>query len=566
MDVFFNFGPGESHASEPLRAQVMLRSTLQARSQPLTPTQIEIKLEGNMQGIIIKHDGISRPPPQAAGQRLQTVELTEASDGTQLYMGTADLTLYPDMQQILNLSMVPREAGTLKALTATTLLRTGSLTLSYVNNLSGDIGVADWWVGSPEKPRKLSAIRSPNEIVIHPKLPKVQTEFTNLRDIYYTGELITIEMLVKNGEANAVDITVDVRVPGQDDVPVKVRLASEDRNKDEEDDTSLVNNTGSVLELQMLPASAECWVVVQIQPQSSKDKLTLQAKATYELESPLTTTSSTDIKIVDPFKAQYSINPDLYTGIWPSFFNIGNDDDNSVDLAPSCLTNRWAFHVNLESRADEKLQIKRVEVHLDNIGDGARCNIMETPELSKAVTITSKSPYETVFYLETSRKELEDLRTTHVDASISVHWSRFTQNDIIITTLPTPRLTFPSSEPRVLATSTFADDSDYIYVDLVLENPSTHFLSFNISLEPGESFVFSGPKSINKHLTPISRDTVRYTILPLERETFLRPIFKVVDVHFNKSLHVNPTGAIRSDQGGLLIWSGPGQQPLMPAK
>ena len=107
----------------------------------------------------------------------------------------------------------------------------------------------------------------------------------------------------------------------------------------------------------------------------------------------------------------------------------------------------------------------------------------------------------------------------------------------------------------MLASSTdSASLKGLVHLDYTLENPSMHFLTFNLTMEASEHFAFSGPKTTVVQLLPISRHTVRYNLLASKRGLWIQPQLTVVDTYFNKTLKVLPTENMRSDKKGLLIW------------
>jgi hypothetical protein len=109
-------------------------------------------------------------------------------------------------------------------------------------------------------------------------------------------------------------------------------------------------------------------------------------------------------------------------------------------------------------------------------------------------------------------------------------------------------------EPRVLASATTTTTPGLIHMEYVLENSSTHFLSFNLVMEASENFAFSGPKTTAVQVMPLSRHTVRYNLFAAKRGLWIQPQLVVIDTYFNKNLRVLPTGEMRADKKGVLVW------------
>ncbi len=96
-----------------------------------------------------------------------------------------------------------------------------------------------------------------------------------------------------------------------------------------------------------------------------------------------------------------------------------------------------------------------------------------------------------------------------------------------------------------------------VHLDVTIENPSSHFLTFGLSMEPSDEFAFSGAKQTTLHVLPVSRRSVSYRLLPLVRGAFVRPNLVVRDKYFQKVLRIIPTESMKIDKDGLLVWVPP---------
>ena len=96
--------------------------------------------------------------------------------------------------------------------------------------------------------------------------------------------------------------------------------------------------------------------------------------------------------------------------------------------------------------------------------------------------------------------------------------------------------------------------SPFTPINPLVENSSTHFLTFNLVMEASEHFAFSGPKTTAVQVMPLSRHTVQYNLFAAKRGLWIQPQLVVIDTYFNKNLRVLPTGDMRSDKKGLLVW------------
>lgn len=66
-------------------------------------------------------------------------------------------------------------------------------------------------------------------------------------------------------------------------------------------------------------------------------------------------------------------------------------------------------------------------------------------------------------------------------------------------------------------------------MDYTLENPTSHFLMFDLTMEASEEFAISGPKLKSCNILPMSRQTVSYNLLPMMKGEWISPQLRVVD-------------------------------------
>ena len=176
----------------------------------------------------------------------------------------------------------------------------------------------------------------------------------------------------------------------------------------------------------------------------------------------------------------------------------------------------------------------------------------------------SLTPVEAPFLLDLQRISFEERRSSFIDTVLHLKWRR--QNSgpgscLNITKIPIPRLPIYGSEPRVLAVAKKAPKPPYhIHLEYAIENPTNYFLTFNIVMEANEAFAFSGPKQVALQLAPLSKVEVRYHIWPFVRNVWIRPVLRVEDRYFNKTLACIPAG-VRGTMGmdkekRLLGWVG----------
>jgi hypothetical protein len=161
------------------------------------------------------------------------------------------------------------------------------------------------------------------------------------------------------------------------------------------------------------------------------------------------------------------------------------------------------------------------------------------------------------FDLAVQKLVLGDRQTVGLDLALQIGWRRQNSEVANVAILEVPRLVVPMAEPRVLLTvSPAAIESVRAYrLNFLIENPSMHFLTFNITMDASDDFAFSGSKTVALSLVPISRHILQYLILPDKTDQWIEVHLKVVDAYFGQTLKVLAGGeGVKTDKkGGVLI-------------
>jgi hypothetical protein len=265
---------------------------------------------------------------------------------------------------------------------------------------------------------------------------------------------------------------------------------------------------------------------------------------------------------VRPFEANYEFLPRVHPQPWPNFFSVDEELlEKDSESTPGGLSQRWCLNSKVVSFALEPLVIEKMSLKLLSVGGGSMCNV--EPE----VLVSPETPHiapeelrESNFLLDIQKMTLGDRLPTPLNFALEIDWRRRssddeTSNDVTTSILEIPRFVVPMGEPRVLSSASPSSTlPGLIHLEYTLENPSTHFLTFNLMMEASEHFAFSGPKTTVVQLVPLSRHTVRYNILAAKRGLWIQPQLVIVDTYFNKTLRVLPTGEMRADKKGILVW------------
>lgn len=168
------------------------------------------------------------------------------------------------------------------------------------------------------------------------------------------------------------------------------------------------------------------------------------------------------------------------------------------------------------------------------------------------------------FPLDIQRLTFEDRRPSYLEMILHIKWRRKTssnQSRLNRTKLTIPRLPIYGSEPRILAVAKKAAAPPYhIHLEYSIENPTNYFLTFNLVMEANEAFAFSGSKQSALQLAPLSKVDIRYHIWPFVRNAWIRPVLRVEDRYFNKTLAcipAGPRGTMAMDkEKGVGVWVG----------
>lgn len=485
---------------------------------------------------------------------------------------SANLKFEPDQVRVFNLMIPLRDPDSFHATGASLVLKHQETTLEHVLSRPSDVQCPHWWLRSGDILVKKPLPRAePNSIQVLPKPPKVQLRILNLKEQYFTGEKVALEIQILNEEAE--DVDAFVHAEGQDDAEVSLDLAWRN-NKNEANDTDMLN-----LRIGNIPSGGATACPLEFMAPADVSEYTLRLQVNYKLasdpETPVMKTLESVIPFVSPFEANYDFGPRLYMGMYPNYFSLPGlaVDGNDQQERARGLTQRWCLTSRVASFSSKPLIIESTELVINRVTNNALCSVKDSTKPEKLPrTMLSEEMIDVPHILEVRKLTLEDRRPSILDLSLAITWRRqgADQEESTKTLLAVPSMTIPSAEPRVLCTvkkPTSADDQT-ITMSYMLENPSMHFLMFNLTMEASDSFAFSGPKHRSVSLTPMSRVEVEYRMLVYDVEEealiehggekghWISPALRVVDAYFQKTLRVlEAEDGVRShDNGGLGVW------------
>ena len=547
--------------------QVVLRSMAHEKYKPLVFSQICLKFNGGLRDVAINHDSEVESQATTADNSTQLYKLFLQKTQHEGLAGSGDLTFSPGQTKVFSLKALPLDAGYVNlsriALCVTTDRFDFDISISNPDQLRQD----QVWVSSG---RELSKIPLGSEgstaITILPKPPKLRIELPNLAKAYFTNEHVALDLYVINDEEEDSNVNLEVKLLGsEEEIPSALRWATADDGSEETPSDGIELTLAKRLSLssalgQIKPTETRRKTLYfRASPQTADVSMEIHARyhLVSDLETPISRTLLADMHFMRPFEANFDFRPQIQPQAWPSYFQMHDPDEDST---PTGLIQNWAMTASIASFASSSLLIEAVSLQLIAIHENATCHITPKDPPSEPITLLPSDMHERHFALELQKPTLDDRRTTYADLQLHITWCRdnnpISQSPSNSIVLPIPEFVVPFGEPRVLASAhtNRAQEPHIIELEYTIENPSMHVLTFSVGMDASEEFAFSGPKATAVQLVPLSRHTVRYTILPLRKAKWIAPVAKIVDVHWNKMLKPIATAGLRSDRRGVLVW------------
>ncbi|GAB0134562.1 hypothetical protein EsDP_00002927 [Epichloe bromicola] len=583
----FVFRTKESKAGDYCKAQLTLTSNAMPDSSLISIVSVRIDFKDSLKPIIIHHTS-SEAGETFGNTHLAEVVLEEesakgdAGDLPSKLTGPCDLWLKAGQRRVLEMAIPLREPGEAEVSSVTVHCENKAFDLQYTRLFRETDPVTGWYFSGAEKPRQLRA--HARTLHIKPRPPKLQITLLNPSTQYYTDETVQIVVELRNDEEEAAHVKIDTQLLGES-APCftlqigEVEFAGAAAEEDGEGTQAMGVTVGTIA------SGASVKMRLRICPTSTSSTLDLHLRATYHLESdtatPILQVLPLQLDIVGPFEANYDLVPKLHSEPWPSLFDCDGvpsaaDDDGGAAAAPQGLAQKWCLMCRYASFASEDLVVMGTEMQVVSCIGAARWNVLTRPEEEKpavaaaaadGITVPPKTMHESQFDLVVQKMSLDDRHPVTLDLAFIIKWRRKSaseadngddnDNSVNTTAMPVGQYLVLGSEPRVIATAMHSSPSAparLLQIDMTIENPSNHFLTFGLTMDPSDTFGFSGPKQTTVHLLPMSRRSVRYRLLPFVRGDYVRPGITVRDKYFQKVLRIIPTEAMKIDKDGLLVW------------
>lgn len=582
----FAFSTHNVFVGEPLECQISIQSRAHRGLPSIHLSEIKVVFEGGLKPVYLVARENEDGKHGESVDEFVDVHLVDSSSPTlpgnkrssagaiASQIGITNLTMTPSQTKIFRLRVVPREAGEISIASVTLIVNDEKFTLAVT---STDVGgsVAQWWESKGGSPTRRTLGQESNAfhgINVQPKPPKLQIEAPRLRKSYYTNEAISIDFDIVNEEEEDAIVTVEARMISPVEGAAKLKWS----DSDESNAPSTSSGAGVLAlphrELGTISFRGKSSVAIRLTDTVAAVDHEVEVVARYRLvsepETILTRTLTVDVGVIRPFEANYDFAPLLDRDIWPSFFEAPPADTDSS--TPLGLRHLYSVAANLYSFATEPLAIEAILLTATKVMGGAVCSSstgIVRPEAETEITKDSTTisslirPDQTErfsFDLSVQKLVLGDRNPVRVDLALEIGWRRQDSDEVNTTVLEVPRLVAALAEPRVMLTisaSSFGSaDVSAHKLTFTLENPSMHFLTFNVSMDASEDFAFSGPKVCALSLVPISRQTLTYRILPNKKGEWIGVHLNVVDAYFGQTLRVLPGGeGVQADKKGNIL-------------
>ena len=478
--------------------------------------------------------------------KISSENLSEGSSGRLgLLYAKADLTLRPGSTKVLCFNDIPGEPGEIAVHSVRLSYSESEFDLDEVitlqDHLQQDVFFQD--IDDQIHQSPLYQARS-GSIRVLPKPPKLRLTLSSMERNLFVDETCVMSLEIINGEDEEVDVNLQLQFSDEgirgptitwhdgDVVDEKQKLAGQ------------------------IPSLESQNHLVSVKTGTQVSEHILQIKATYTIKSDPKTQIFVPLEkeliVQRPFESTHNFSPMLHHERWPHSFSLAEAESDGGQG----LTQRYQLTSQIMNVANMAVNVERVEIETIEVQEAANCVL--TPKSSFTPESLAPSNVKNVsFIIDVQKTELDDRRPTYVDLRLKVSWRPDLPGQTSMVSYQSiPELPIAFGEPRVLATaSSLPDPSSTLQLDYMIENPSIYSLQFSVMMEVSDEFAFSGSKNIMMQLQPLSRQSVRYVLLPLVRGTWIAPQLRVYDVVFHKQLKILGADGVRNDKkGGISIW------------
>ncbi|TDZ33889.1 Trafficking protein particle complex subunit 11 [Colletotrichum spinosum] len=564
MSASFIFKGEDGKAGETSQAQLALKSEAFSDAAAVVFKGLRVDFEGSLKTITLDHS-LDVSAREKGSMSLSDVALTEtprdSEEGASVLGGSANLSLKPGHTNVYEMAIPLREPGEALAASVTLTVETDTFTMEYTT-VFRDLGAEDIRF-SPSLAKRRIVRGNAHVIQVQPRPPKMEIKLAQPLDQFYANEPMELVLDVVNAEDTEAIAKLDVHVFGEQIPPFRVQVEDQD-DHDAQPGQEEAKLTG--VPLGTFGTAQSTRVKVKLDPVQLTTSYDVTLRVFYHLVSdPATLIMQilpVQVSVANPFEANYDLIPRLHPDPWPNLFDHeGVQDPAAEDTAaalPRGLAQKWCLVCHFASFASEDLEIVSMDADVLACNSNARCTTATRPNIPEGgLRVSPKSMHEAQFDLVAQKFSLDDRGPASLDVAFVLKWRRTSSASAPIntTTMLVPRYIILGTEPRVLASYSLANPATgLVHLDVTIENASSHFLTFGLTMDPSDEFAFSGAKQTTVHVLPVSRRTVTYRLLPMVRGDYIRPSLVVRDKYFQKVLRIIPTEGMKIDKEGLLVW------------
>ncbi|PHH61364.1 hypothetical protein CDD81_442 [Ophiocordyceps australis] len=559
----FSFGQKQSKAGEECTAQLVLVSRALLESAPVTLWRVRVEFQGVIKPIVVEHVAAEAGGSEGDdGPELAVIALQEevAAGLDKVLQGQCDLTMRPGQRRILEMRVPLREDGDSQASRAILSYKSEAYEVDYVVHFDERAPGTGWYVAG--RPRACQLRPKTLSLQVEPRRAKMQIQVDKLEQ-YYTDERIDVKVELANDEDESATVQVEVHVSGEQRAMVRV-VAEGQEHCAEWDAESEGKAERRICGIGLGSINKGCSrsFVLSIEAVAVACRHMVQVRATYQVDSDaargIVQEVFEQLEVVAPFEANYDMAPGVHADAWPSLFDAAGIEG----AQGGGIAQLWRLRCNCMSFASEALRV--VETHVEvgrcSQGQGAEWDIAkrddEGDEGDEGVVVEPGGMVSRRFDVVGRKTRLGDRQAVALRLQFVVEWRRQGSGRVNASRLAVGDYVVLGSEPRVLAwlRERLVAAGGVMELGVAIENPSTHLLTFGLSMEPGQAFAFSGPKHSTVHVLPLSRRFVSWRLVPLLRGAAVRPRLVVRDKYFDKVLRVQATEGLRADKDGLVVW------------
>jgi hypothetical protein len=585
IDARLTFAVGEGNAGEPVQAQLAVTSTAQTGSASVKFDAIDVALAGSPFAIRLGHLDTHDTEPRG----IQELILGEAATGS-VRVVDACLELSEGETRVYEFTLIFREAGSIAVENIVFTLVLPAATIRFTTKPEEMSERAHWYKTSPQGPITTLIPRDDAHTVqIHPRPPKMEVKLPNVSEHFYTDEQIELKIEVLNDEDEITESSLEVRLLTDDGLTTFTWGGAEDvPSSPSSPEADLPGYQIGTLQ----PSTSKSSSIVFTAP-SLPTSYVVEVKVLYHLLSdpstPVSKIFTADLNVTRAFEANYEFQPRVHPDAWSSFFDPYTVSASAVEASTASqhgTIQRWELQARIASFTYEGVIMTAAQLRQDSISSHATATFAPVDNAEQGDTeVAPQQQIDRTFTIDVTKTSLEDRRSVELELVLAITWHRPRQEGKKFTSLLPVNSFVLDNGPRVLASVDYPflppatgldavndaeNDASVPFVHLIftLENPTNHFLSFELTMEgpQKDDWALSGIKMRSLNLLPLSREVVSYRIMPLAVDgedaegKWLEIRFRVMDVYFRKVLRCLPASVnvreAEGKSGALMVWVG----------